>query len=94
MTGLRRRTRETTRHERATVLQQLGAAADDPLAWQAQRELEVSRMERALKRGGGRHDQQGLGPVADKSAGGTRPIPAEPSCDRCNDAGCWYCGRG
>lgn len=94
MIGFRRRTRETARHERATVLQQLGAAADDPRAWQARRELEVSRMERAHKGGGGHHAAH-LGLVTEQGAGGT-PSPDEPQCSYCNDqaGGCWYCGRG
>lgn len=52
---LRRKTREAARHERATVLQQLGDVANSPLDWQRQREIETARMRRALQRGGGRH---------------------------------------
>ena len=86
MIALRRRTREARRHERATVLQQLGAQSDDPRAWQAQRDLEVSRMRRAHRangKGGGRHAPgQDLGLVTNpQGAGGTRSPEA-----------CKYCG--
>lgn len=50
---LRRRTRETHRHERAVVYQELGeqAAAARPVNdWQRQREIEVARMRAARKR--------------------------------------------
>lgn len=47
---LRRKSRETARHERATVLRQLGDVANSPTDWQRQREIEVSRIKRA-KRG-------------------------------------------
>lgn len=44
MKPLRRRTREAHRHDRAVVLQELGARADDPRAWQSRQRVEVSRM--------------------------------------------------
>lgn len=89
---LRRKTRETARHERAVVLQELGEVACDPRDWQRQREIEMSRMKRALKRGGGHHDAS-LGLVTKRpGAGGTAAGP----CQYCNGqaGGCWFCGRG
>lgn len=47
---LRRKSREQARHERATVLQQLGDVANDPRDWQRQREIEEARMRKALRR--------------------------------------------
>lgn len=47
---LRKRTRETARHERATVLQQIGeqSAAQLPVNdWLRQREIELARMKAA-----------------------------------------------
>lgn len=57
---LRRKTREAARHERATVLQQLGDVANSPLDWQRQREIETARMRRALRRGGNHDAHLGL----------------------------------
>lgn len=48
---LRRKTRETARHERATVLQQLGDIACSPTDWQRQRAIEEARMKRARRKG-------------------------------------------
>jgi hypothetical protein len=100
MTAIRRKTRETRRHERATVLQQIGEVSASQLPandWLQQRAIEVSRMQRAYKRGGGHHEAR-MGVVTSKpGAGGTAaPSPATPFCNKCNDqaGGCWYCGRG
>jgi hypothetical protein len=53
MTAIRRKTREERRHERATVLQQLGEVSASQLPandWLRQRAIEVSRMKRAQTR--------------------------------------------
>ena len=95
MIALRKRTREMLRHERATVLQELGAVADaDPRPfWRANQER-AAELRRWAQRGGG-HDAEVLGLVTKTGAGGTQPS-AEPQCSYCNDqaGGCWFCGRG
>jgi hypothetical protein len=97
MTAIRRKTRETRRHERATVLQQIGEVSASQLPandWLKQREIEVSRMKRAYRKGGGHHAGPSLGLVtSEPGAGGTA---ATPFCDKCKDqaGGCWHCGRG
>jgi hypothetical protein len=47
---LRRKTRETHRHERAVVYQELGDLANSPTDWQRQRAIEEARMRAALKK--------------------------------------------
>ena len=73
---------EIRRHERAVVLQELGAIADNPRAWQSQREIEVSRMKRALKRGGG-HREARLELVTKESVAGGNGTPVD----------CLYCDQ-
>ncbi len=73
---------EIRRHERAVVLQELGAVADDPRAWQSQRKIEVSRMKRALKRGGGHHEAR-LGLVTKGAVAGGNGTPHD----------CLYCDQ-
>jgi hypothetical protein len=46
---LRRKTRETHRHDRATVYQELGDQAVSPLDWKRQRAIEERRIRKARK---------------------------------------------
>jgi hypothetical protein len=83
--ALRKSTRETLRHERATVLQELGARADaDPRPfWRANQER-AAELRRWAQRGGGRDAQQELGLVTSRAGAG--------DTDQRRAEACKYCG--
>ena len=74
---LRRKTRETYRHELATVRQSLGTpTAAAVRADIAANKLRAAELRRAANgEGGGRHEpEQSLGVVSTEGAGGARPL--------------------
>lgn len=89
---LRKRTRETLRHERATVLQELGtpSAAAVRADWEANK-IRNARVRRAALRRGGEPDGHGqLGLVTSPPVAGGNGSPP-PQCT-CNGWGCLACG--
>lgn len=94
MRAIRRRTRETLRHERAVVLQQLGAnaCADPRPDWEANLRRADELRKFAIRAGyrkpeGGEQDaHQGLGVVTGKTLAGGKGTSASPK--PCN-----YCGQ-
>lgn len=107
MRPILRRTRETLRHERATVLQQKGADQVDALALtpaQIRRNKATAaqlrhKVQQQMR--GGDPDAARMGLVTDKTLAGGKGTMQDgqagsPACTYCNDqaGGCWFCGRG
>lgn len=78
MIALRRRTREALRHERAVVLQELGA----PTAAQLRADIEANKTRaaelRRTAKGGESRVRQHLGLVTDETLAGGKGLPGSP----------------